>query len=43
MMAMEEEEGEGGEVAALLHHYLNMVEVRIISLNPQPKNLESLI
>ena len=32
MMAMEEEEGEG-EVAALLHHYLNMVEVMIISLN----------
>ena len=41
-MAMEEEEGEG-EVAALLHHYLSMVEVRIISLNPQPKNLERLI
>ena len=31
MMAMEEEEGEG-EVAALLHHYLNMVEVMIIFL-----------
>ena len=27
MMAVEEEEGEG-EVAALLHNYLNMVEVR---------------
>ena len=40
MMAMEEEEGEG-EVAALLHHYLNMVEVMIISLNLQPKTLES--
>ena len=26
-MAVEEEEGEG-EVAALLHNYLNMVEVR---------------
>ena len=37
---MEEEEGEG-EVAALLHHYLNMVEVMIISLNLQPKTLES--
>ena len=40
MMAMEEEEGEG-EVAALLHHYLNMVEVMIISLNLQPKTLRS--
>ena len=46
-MAMEEEEGEG-EVAALLHHYLNMVEViiiimiiMIISLNLEPKTLES--
>ena len=37
---MEEEEGEG-EVAALLHHYLNMVEVIIISLNLKPKTLES--
>ena len=29
-MAVEEEEGEG-EVAALLHHYLNMVEVKVKS------------